>query len=158
MKTRILSAVLALMMCVILTLSLCACGQSRNEKPSEEVATVEQTQASDPLWDNATYLEDTAIGEGATSIDVKVEAGEKAVVITINTDAKNLEDALLTAELVEGEQGAYGLYIKTVNGILADYDVDQSYWAMYKDGEYLTSGAKDTAITSGDSFELVYTK
>ncbi len=158
MKTRILSAMLALLMCVTLTLSLCACDKTESEKPTEVVETVDETKAIDPLWENATYLEDTVLGEGATSINVKVEAGEKAVTITINTDATNLEDALLGVELVQGEEGAYGLYIKTVNGILADYDVDQSYWAMYKDGEYLTSGANETAITSGDHFELVYTK
>ncbi|MBQ8859980.1 MAG: DUF4430 domain-containing protein [Ruminococcus sp.] len=156
MKTKILSAMLVLVFCM--TLTLCACDKNESEKPTEKVATVDQTEAIDPLWEGATYLEDTTLGEGATSIDVKVEAGEKAVTLTINTDAKNLEDALLGVELVEGEQGAYGLYVKTVNGILADYDVDQSYWAMYKDGEYLTAGANETAISSGDKFELVYTK
>ncbi len=155
MNRKILSLVLALVMCVVAAFSLGACGENESVTADQTEAV---TQASEPLWEDATYLEDTVLGEGATSIDVKVEAGEKSVVITINTDANNLEDALLSAELVEGEQGAYGLYIKKVNGILADYDADQAYWAMYKDGEYLTSGAGDTAITSGDSFELVYTK
>lgn len=157
MRTRILSVMLALLMCVTLTVSLCACGETENTEPTI-VATVDETEAIDPLWESATYLEDTVLGEGDTSIDVKVEAGEKAITVTINTDAENLEDALVGVNLVEGEEGAYGLYIKTVNGILADYDVDQSYWAMYKDGEYLTTGANETVITSGDSFELVYTK
>lgn len=157
MKTRILSVMLALLMCVMLTCSLCACGNAENTEPTT-AATVAETEAVDPLWESATYLEDTVLGEGATTIDVKVEAGEKAITVTINTDAENLEDALLGVDLVQGEEGAYGLYIKTVNGILADYDVDQSYWAMYKDGEYLTTGANETVITSGDHYELVYTK
>ncbi len=155
MNRKILSLVLALMMCVVATLSLGACGES-------ESATLDQTevatQALDPLWESATYVEDTVLGEGATTIDVEVRAGEKAVTLTINTDAKNLEDALSGVELIQGEEGAYGLYVKTVNGILADYDVDKSYWAMYKDGEYLTSSAKKTLITNSDHFGLVYTK
>lgn len=155
MNRKILSLVLALMMCVVATLSLGACGE--NETATADPTEV-ATQAVDPLWENATYTEDVTLGEGATAIDVEVKAGEKAITVTINTDAENLEDALLGVELIQGEEGAYGLYIKTVNGILADYDADQSYWAMYKDGEYLTTGVADTVITSGECYEFVYTK
>lgn len=155
---RILTAVLVLLMCMTLILSLCACEKPQKEEPTEAIATEPATEAIDPLWEEATYLEDTVLGEGATSINVKVEAGEKAVTFEINTDAKNLEDALLGVNLIEGEEGAYGLYIKKVNGITADYDVDKSYWAMYKDSEYLMESAKDTQIATGDSFELIYTK
>ncbi len=157
MKRRILSMALVALMCMSLLVFMCGCNSdTADTTASTQAETVVPTE--DPLWENATYTEDVTLGEGATSIDVEVKAGEKAITITINTDADNLEDALLGAQFVEGEEGAYGLYIKTVNGILADYDVDQSYWAMYKDSEYLTSSAKETAVTSGDSFELVYTK
>lgn len=155
MNRKILSLLLSLLMCVAVVCSLCACDtESEAALDQTEVA----TQVVDPLWENATYTENISLGEGEKSIEVDVKAGEKAITITINTDAENLEDALLGVELIQGEEGAYGLYIKTVNGILADYDVDKSYWAFYKDGEYLTSSAKDTSILSGDSFELVYTK
>ncbi len=157
MKRRILSMVLAVLMCLSLSVFVCGCNSdTADTTASTQAETVAPTE--DPLWKSATYTEDVTLGEGSTSIDVEVKAGEKAITITINTDADNLEDALLGAQLVEGEEGAYGLYIKTVNGILADYDVDQSYWAMYKDSEYLTASAKETAISSGDCFELVYTK
>ena len=157
MKTRILSLALALLMCLSLATTLCGCN---SDEAKEATATQVETKAetSDPLWDSATYTEDVTLGEGATTIDVEVKAGEKAITVTINTDAENLEDVLLGAGLVEGEEGAYGLYIKKVNGILADYDEDQSYWAIYKDGEYLTTGANETAITSGEHYELVRTK
>lgn len=155
MNRKILSLLLSLLMCVAVVCSLCACDtESEAVLDQTEVA----TQVVDPLWENATYTENISLGEGEKSIEVDVKAGEKAITITINTDAENLEDALLGVELIQGEEGAYGLYIKTVNGILADYDVDKSYWAFYKDGKYLTSSAKDTSILSGDSFELVYTK
>lgn len=155
MNRKILSLLLSLLMCVAVGCLLCAC---KAESPEVADRTEVATQAIDPLWENATYTEDVALGEGETAIEVEVKAGEKAITVTINTDAENLEEAILGAQLVQGEEGAYGLYIKTVNGILADYDVDKSYWAMYKDGEYLTSSAKQTLITTGDHFELVYTK
>ena len=157
MKTKILSLVLIVVMCLSLTASLCGCKEEKPQTATKsQAATVASTE--DPLWANAIYTEDVTLDKGATSIDVEVKAGEKAITVTINTDATNLEDALLGAGLVEGEEGAYGLYIKKVNGILADYDIDGAYWAMYQNGEYLTSGAKDTAITSGDRFTLEYTK
>jgi hypothetical protein len=157
MKTKILSLVLIVVMCLSLTASLCGCEKEQPETATQSQAdTVASTE--DPLWDNAMYKEDVTLDKGATSIDVEVKAGEKAITVTINTDATNLEDALLGAGLVEGEDGAYGLFIKKVNGIVADYDVDGAYWAMYKDGEYLTKGANETAISSGDHFELVRTK
>ncbi|MBQ8539563.1 MAG: DUF4430 domain-containing protein [Ruminococcus sp.] len=157
MKTKILSLVIALMMCLSMTTALCGCN---SDEAKEATATQVETKAetTDPLWEGAIYNEDVTLDKGATTIDVKVKAGEKAITVTINTDATNLEDALLGAGLVEGEEGAYGLFIKKVNGIVADYDEDQSYWAIYKDGEYLTTGANETAITSGDNYELVRTK
>ena len=159
MKTKILSLMLALLMCLSITAVMCGCSSEKPDTKASQATTQEvATEASDPLWESAVYNDDVTLGQGATAIDVEVKAGEKAVTITINTDAENLEQALLENELVAGEEGAYGLYIKTVNGILADYDVDQAYWAMYKDGEYLTTGANETIIVSGDHYELVYTK
>lgn len=156
-KTRILSIVLALVVCLTLSCVLCACNEADVNETTDATTEV-VTEAVDPLWENATYLEDVTLGEGATTIEVEVEANDKAITVTINTDAENLEEALLEAQLVEGEDGDYGLYIKTVNGILADYEADQSYWAIYENGEYMTSGVNTTEIATGDHYELVYTK
>ena len=77
----------------------------------------------------------------------------------VSTDSsKNLGQALMDAGLIEGEEGAYGLYVKVVDGITADYDVDQSWWGLYKDGEMLITGVDSTPIADGDHFELVYSK
>ena len=48
----------------------------------------------------------------------------------------------------------YGLYIKSVNGIVADYDVDATYWAFYINGEYAMTGVEMTPIAEGDSYLL----
>ena len=110
------------------------------------------------LWENATYTSDKTFGEGKTTIEVEVKAGDDSVTFTVNTDKENLADALLEHELVEGDDSQYGLYIKKVNGILADYDVNQSYWSLCKDGEMLMTGASDTKIAEGEHYELVYAK
>lgn len=79
------------------------------------------------LWADATYTEDTQLGDGAKTVVVEVTAGEKTVTFTVKTDKETVGDALLEHNLVTGEQSAYGLFVKAVNGITADYDVDQTY-------------------------------
>ena len=68
---------------------------------------------------------------------------------TINTTCTTVGDALLEYGMIDGEQGEYGLYVKTVLGETHDYDVDGLYWAFYIDGEYATAGADMTEIVSG---------
>ena len=76
----------------------------------------------------------------------------------IATDpANNLRKALEGEGLISGEEGPYGLYVKVVDGVTADYDVDQSYWSLTKDG-VMCSGVDSTPIADGDHFELTYTK
>ena len=112
----------------------------------------------DTVWADAIYTEDTAFGTGAVTVEVEVRVEDKSVTFTISTDGATLGDALLEHGLIEGENGAYGLYVKRVNGILADYDVDASYWSFYKGGEYLMTGVDGEYITDGAHYEIVYTK
>lgn len=137
MKKRILS--LLLILCLALT--LCACGKEDAD-----------------LWADALYTEDTELGQGAKTVTVQVTADEKTVTLTINTDCATLGEALMEHGLVEGEMGEFGLYIKKVNGITADYDVDQTYWGFYSGGEYMMSGVDMTEIFGGESYELIRTK
>ncbi len=110
------------------------------------------------LWEEATYRRDMTLGDGETTIEVEVKAGDEAVTFTLNTNKATLGDALSEHGLIEGDEGAFGLYVKRVNGILADYDVNGAYWALYKDGEASLVGVDGTAISDGEHYELVYTK
>ena len=53
---------------------------------------------------------------------------------------------------------AYGLYVKTVNGITADYAVDQTYWAFYINGEYAMAGVDSTPVENGTVYALKVSK
>ena len=142
MKKMIRSVVL-----VALVLSFVLCLASCNEKIDAE-----------GLWENATYRSDKEFGKGEKTVEVEVKVEEQSVTFTIHTDADTLGAALLEHELIEGEDSQFGIYVKTVNGILADYDVDKSYWGFYQNGEYLMSGVDTTAIVGGEHFEIVYSK
>lgn len=106
-------------------------------------------------WADAIYRKDTELGNGSKTVLVEVKVDEKSVTFTINTDREFLGDALMDHKLLEGEDSAYGLYVKKVNGILADYDVDQTYWGLYKNGEYSLTGVDTTPISDGEHYELV---
>ena len=109
-------------------------------------------------WENAIYRKDKELGDGAKTVMVEVKAEDKSITILVNTDAETLADALLEHELIEGDNTEFGIYIKTVNGILADYDIDGYYWSISKNGEYLMTGADSTFIANGEHYELVRTK
>ncbi len=74
--------------------------------------------------------------------------------IDIVTDKATVGEALIEKEIISGEEGPYGLYIKTVNGITADYDTDGTYWAFYENGEYALQGIDLTDISDGATYEL----
>ena len=92
-------------------------------------------------------------------MSVKVTADEKTVTITLNTDKTDLAEAMLAEGLCAGEESAYGLYIKYVNGIRADYDLDGGYyWKLTVNGEDSMIGASGTVVVSGTVYEFIRTK
>lgn len=99
-----------------------------------------------------------ATSRGAKTITVNVvHADETKKEFTYHTDEEFLAPVLLAEELVEGDDTEYGLTIHTVDGEKADWSVNQSYWALYINGEYAMTGASETPVNDGDVFELVYT-
>jgi hypothetical protein len=156
---RTIKSTFALILALLMTLCLFACKQQA-ETPETSAGASEDGGAIAPegLWKDATYLKDTEFGEGAKTVKVKVIVGEQSVTFTIKTDAETLGDALLAHGLIAGDQGDFGLYVKVVNGITADYDIDQSYWGFSKNDEYMMTGVDGTAIADGEVYELTYTK
>ncbi|MBP5210105.1 MAG: DUF4430 domain-containing protein [Clostridia bacterium] len=134
-----------LFLLLIATLTLASCSFSFGDKPVD----------ADTLWAGATYKEDTELGTGATLFYLEVRADDKSVTFTIRTDETTVGAALIALDLVQGETSAYGLYVKTVNGMTADYDADTSWWGFYQNGEMLMTGVDSTAIEPGAHYELV---
>lgn len=134
-RTRYAALALALLLC----LSLAACGEA----------------APEGLWADASYTEDTELGEGSMTITLAVTAEEKTVNFTIHTDAGYLRGALEENGLVAGEESEFGLYVKTVNGMTADYDADGAWWALYIGEELAPTGVDSTPVTDGAGYSFV---
>ena len=95
---------------------------------------------------------------GDKHITVKVVHKDKTEkVFTYETNEEYLGKVLSGAGLLQGDEGPYGLMIHTVDGEKADWNVDQSYWAVYQGEEYATVGIDQMVIRDGDAFSLVYT-
>lgn len=136
---KILSLVLAL----ITIAAVCGCGK---KTPPEG------------LWKDALYTEDREFGSGSVSFTLEVKAGEKSVKFTVKTDKETVGEGLLENGLIEGEEGQWGLYVKKVNGITADYDVDQSFWEFDINGAMANTGVDMTPIKEGETYSFVYSK
>lgn len=74
------------------------------------------------------------------------------------SSAATVGEALVAEGLVEGHETEFGLYVDTVNGITADWDADQTYWAFYINGEYATTGIDTTEIDPASTYSLILTK
>ena len=142
---KITSWLLCMLLIVSMTFSAIGCStneQSENNQPSTEVQNL----------DAAT---EQVLGEGQTQfMFTVVDKDGNATNFEIHTDKETVGDALLEVELIAGEESEYGLFVKTVNGITADYDVDQTYWAFYVNDEYASSGVDTTAIEDGKTYSF----
>lgn len=98
--------------------------------------------------------------EGSKAITIEVvNKEEESKVYEVHTDAEYLRQAMEEAEGLEfeGTESEYGLNVSTVNGEVADYSVDASYWAFYVNGEYCNYGVDSQPVEDGDAFQIVYT-
>ena len=134
-NTRITSWLLCVMLIVAIAFTAMGCNTNT---PAGNTQTTAGTEAD---------ANTTVLGEGQTTFGfVVVDKDGNETRFEIHTDKETVGDALLELELISGEVGDYGLYVKTVNGITADYDVDQTYWAFYINGEYAMSGVDSTTV------------
>lgn len=85
-----------------------------------------------------------------------VDAEGEETVHKLRTDEEMLGDALVNEGLLEGEEGQYGLYVKTVGGITAD-EANQEWWCLTKGGESVMTGVDSTPVEDGAAYEFTLT-
>lgn len=115
-----------------------------------------KSNTSNEIWKDAIYTEDTEIGNGEKTITFTVTALDKSVTFTVSTDKKTVGEALSEYDLLEGEQGPYGLYVKKVNGMRADYEKDNAYWSFMIDGKASMEGVDLTELEDEGSYGFTY--
>ena len=159
---------LSLILCTVLIAAMALCftgcndnGGQESPKPSESTATTPSDgTAPDGAATQEVTTDDEAQssgviikGEGNTIFYFDVTDGDgHTQSFEIHTDADIVGDALLEVGLIEGDPGPYGLYVKKVNGITADYEQTGTYWAFYIDNEYGMTGVDLTEIIPGTTY------
>ena len=85
-----------------------------------------------------------------------VDAEGNETIHKLKSDAEMLGEALLAEELIAGETGEFGIYVKTVGGITAD-EANQEWWCLTKGGEAVMTGADQTPLEDGAAYEFTLT-
>lgn len=140
-----IKALLTVAVLIALVLTATACGKTASDTPTTAVAGTTVAVSGEAV----------ELGTGSKHFSLKVvdASGEESCFI-IGTDETTVGEALQKLGLIEGEEGDYGLYVKTVNGITADYDTDGTYWAFYINGEYAMTSVDMTEITENTEYML----
>lgn len=133
-KNKFIASVLCMVLIVAMALSMTACTNN-----SADDANVGQEQ--------------TQVAKQSFTFEV-VDKDGNTETFSITTDKATVGEALLEEGLIAGEEGQYGLYVTEVNGIVADYNVDQTYWAFYVDGAYASSGVDTTDVVDGSTYSF----
>ena len=141
---RILSIILCIVIVAAISLFTIGCTDKGTTEPdSDSVETTGSKVSETP----------EVIGEGEKTFFFIAEDKEgKETKWEVHSDEDTVGKALIAEGIIEGEDGPYGLYVKTVNGTTLDYDKDGLYWAFYENGEYALTGVDQTEITEGQTY------
>lgn len=138
---KLLSLILGFVLIAALALTGCSGTPAGTTAPPE---TTEAPQAGGEV---------TVLGEGSKVFAFTViDRDEVTTVFEIHTDAETVGEALVSLELIAGEESEYGLYVKSVLGQELDYGTDGMYWSFYVNGEYALTGVDQTPVAEGESY------
>ena len=95
-------------------------------------------------------------GEKTVTVEV-VHSGGDTASFTYQTNLESLGDLLEQEGLISGSEGAYGLFVDTVDGETADYGRDGGWWRLTCNGEDASTGADQVMLRDGDAYVWTYT-
>ena len=154
---KLTSFILCMVLIVAMALGTTGCNGGTGKDTASGAGTENDAQADKSVHEAETDAQAgvSVLGTGSTvfSLTVADQEGSETL-FEIHTDKETVGEALLELGLIDGEESTYGLYVKAVNGITADYDKDGTYWAFYINGEYASSGVDSTKITEGESYSF----
>ena len=150
-----LSFILCIVLIAAIALFTTGCNDNTIETPENETTQDAEVISTAVSEEDSTELQMQEIGKGEKSFVFTVTDADGAeTAFLVHTDKTTVGEALLDLELIAGDEGAYGLYVKTVNGATYDYDKDGKYWAFYVNGEYGMTGVDMTDITEGATYSF----
>lgn len=153
MKKTNMKKMLSLFLCVVLTAAMALFTTACDNYVLNLLGYGQETTAETTTEGNIDKGTEAPVVKKSFTFIVVDKNGNETT-FNLSTDKSTVGDALLEEGLIEGEPGAYGLYVKKVNGIVADYDIDRTYWAFYVNGEYAFSGVDTTPVEEGATYSF----
>ncbi len=136
---------LALIAVTALTMTGCDLLQS-------DTTTTTSTTTTAPVTTTTTQTGPTQMGKGEIIFTFKVTDAEgKKTEYDVKTDELYVGEALFNLGLIDGEEGAYGLFVTKVNDQEAASGL---YWMFYVNGEISLSGVDSTEVVDGAIYEF----
>jgi hypothetical protein len=123
----------SILLVLVLALSLAACAKAPTP-----------TQVTEPSGQT----------EATLTFTFRMVNGETVEEKTVTTTKAKAGEALLEQGLIQGEEGPYGLYVKTVLDVTLDYDKDGAWWGVYVNGESSLVGVDSVVLEEGMIVEL----
>lgn len=126
------------------------CGGASSAASSESASTAPSAASSESASaaeDQIQVLFTVNYADGTSEeFQLEAQAGE------------TLASALAAAGLISAEEAEAG-FVTEVNGVLADFSKDQSWWCLTDaSGEATTVGVGDIRLQDGDAYAFTYTK
>ena len=141
MKNNSIKKLLALVLAFVLTAAAALAGCSTT--PAETTAPPAETT---PV---------TEVGEGASNFELTIVDKDGVThLYRVHTNVGMMGEALTEVGLIDGEQGPYGMYIKSVLGQVLDYETDGMYWSFYVNGEYAQTGVDQIPVEHDGKYML----
>ena len=160
MNKNSMRKLLSFILCIVLIAAMALLATGCSDKTPVETPKQSEPTGTTPTQSTGTQQTPEVIekGEGATAFQFQVQDLDGTVTkFLVKTDKKVVGDALMEVDLITGDPGPYGLYVKSVNGITADYDKDHTYWAFHINGAYATTGVDTTDIAADTVYSFVRT-
>lgn len=127
-KKRLQRVLAAVLMIAAVTLTLCSCGKAA--PPAE--------------------------GEASVTLNVRKKDGSSVSFPYVGKTTDTLKDAMIAVGILQ-EDGILGGMVTVVDGETADYAADKAYWALLRDGAYMTNGCETEYLRNGAVYAIEYT-
>ncbi len=163
----IFSKAILFVLIAAMALTFCSCKSGKNDSSDSSNCYRVTVGSGGPATDsNSADSKKTESDSSDSSSVITVGRGKKNFIFiatqkdgkqtrySVKTDKKTVGEALLELKMIDGEEGDYGLYVKSVEKTVLDFNKDGYYWAFYVDGEYAQKGIDQTKIKNSSVYEL----
>lgn len=147
---RVVGVALCMVLVAVTVLTMSACDLLNGDTTTTTTTTIATTTTTEPITDPTTGP--TLMGKGETIFYFKVvDDAENVTAYAVKTDELYVGEALFNLGLIDGEEGAYGLFVTKVCDTEA---ASGTYWMFYVNGEMAPTGVDSTEIVEGALYEF----